>query len=216
MTNFKRMGIDLDGVLSNFTDSYARALWKETGILFPPNSDEWPTVWYWEREAGVTKEQEGKVWKDHILKGKKKFWEGLAPLPDARAELKQLNRLAKLGHEVTFISTRMGEQAKAQTETWLYNNWMSFPTVILSDKKVPLIRDLGIDFFIDDKWETIDLLARTAETEKWKIGGTRPPCSIYLKSTPYNKGYEPYNGVVRVSGVKEALQKEGLWRETGG
>ena len=76
-----KLGVDLDGVCCDFSTAYAKVLTKETGIVFPEVSETWPDVWFWEREAGVTPEQEKLVWDTHILQVGSKFWESLCPIP---------------------------------------------------------------------------------------------------------------------------------------
>jgi hypothetical protein len=59
---------------------------------------------------------------------------------------------------------------------------------------------LGIDFYIDDKPETIYQMAEIPGLVK----------SLYMQDAGYNRGYTklPFT---RVSSVREALEKEGLW-----
>jgi uncharacterized HAD superfamily protein len=205
----RRLGIDLDGVLCNFNDSYAAAITKYTGITFPKNSATWPTEWYWERAAGVTKEQESEIWKKDILWEGSEFWYDLDALPEAIKTCGQLNLLAKSGHEVLFLTNRAGHAAKYQTERWLYFHGVDYPTVILIADKAPLIRLLGIDFFIDDKPETIaDVAWQAAESPKdFCVGG-----HIYLKNTAYNKEGRR-SDVHVVESVAEALRMENLWQD---
>lgn len=177
-----KLGFDVDGCLANFTDSYASELTKVSGIVFPKASSEWPTAWFWDREMGVTHTDESKVWKGVIMKEGSTFWQTLAPLEGANEVLKLLNHRIKLGDEVYFITNRMGDQAKLQTEKWLYEWGIDYPTVILSAEKTPLIKLLGLEFFIDDKWETMRDLYKEAEAEGWLNGK-----SFYLKDAPYNR-----------------------------
>jgi hypothetical protein len=198
----RRLGIDLDGCLANFTDSYAKVITKHTGIHFPKASDKWPTVWYWEREAGVTKEQEKQVWGEEILNPLKDFWFKLAPMEGAVEVVRRLNWLGRNGCDVYFLTHRMGDTAKTQTERWLYELGMNFPTVILAGDKAPIIKALGINIFVDDKWETINGLYTQALEEEWK------GINIWLKDTPYNR--EGRGKWLIADSVQDALEKEGL------
>lgn len=194
-----RLGVDLDGVLANFTDSYARYLTKETGIEFPTSSDEWPTEWDWEIASGVTKAQAKMVWDTHILGKGSRFWLGLKSIDGAGTALRRLNELTREGHDVYFITHRMGDKAKLQTERWLYERGVNYPTVLLSGDKVPLIRSLEIEWFIDDKPETV---LAVANMMSWMV---------YLKAAPHNRDIVLPNNVVRVANVEEALRWAKLW-----
>lgn len=193
----KRLAIDLDGVLANFTDAYAKLLTSETGIMFPKATLEWPPVWAWDRAAGVTPEQEANVWQGQILDPKTKFWQQLAPLPGAIPVIRRLNTLAKHGHDVYFLTHRMGVSAKHQTESWLYEHGMDYPTAVLVEQKLPVLLALQVDAFIDDKESTIQSVQDA-------------PFRVYIQDAPYNRAYT-HPKVTRVTGVQEMLEKEGLW-----
>lgn len=200
----RRLAIDVDGVLANFTDSYGKLLTAESGLEFPKCSEEFPKLWYWEREAGVTPEQEKKVWETGILHEGSTFWQELAPMPEAKTTLRQLNRLAREGHEVFFLTHRMGWRAKSQTEKWLYKYGVDYPTVLLSGNKFPLIDALGVDFFIDDKPDTV-------KDVDYRMRVLGLPLKLYMKKAAYNKEYwEKFNSV---DTVEEALKLENLWEE---
>lgn len=193
-----RLGFDLDGVLAQFTDKYARLLSNETGLQFPKASEEWPSTWFWERDAGVTPEQEKLVWNRDILASGKHFWHHLKPMEGAGGVVRRLNELTRLGHEVFFLTHRFGHKAKLQTEQWLYERGMFMPTVLLSEHKVELIQALNIEFFIDDKPSTVRSVAMVLP-------------KVYLMNAPYNRVEVMPPQVVRVKNVEEALRMEGLW-----
>lgn len=188
-----------DGCLANFSDSYARLLTKETGIEFPKVSQDHPKEWYWERAAGVTKQQEKAVWERDILAKGSRFWLNLKPMDGAGTVIRRLNELSREGHDVYFITHRMGAKAKLQTEKWLYEHGMNFPTVLLSGDKVPLIRALEIEFFVDDKPETVLAVANVM------------PWTVYMQAAPYNADVVLPKNVVKVGNVEEALRWAKLW-----
>lgn len=200
-----KLGIDIDGVLANFTDSCAKLITRKTGVKFPKASDEWPTVWSWEKVDGVTPDHMDKVW-EIITQKDSTFWKDLDPLPGITPAMKRLDQLSKQGHDVTFFTHRMGHRAKAQTEEWLYANYINYPCVILSGNKTPLIKLLDITFFIDDKPSTIEDLYQTAERERWYMGDKH----FYLKDTPYNKLNRRPEVRIATS-IQDALEKAGLW-----
>lgn len=190
--------IDVDGVLANFTDAYAKALTRRTGIEFPVASADWPTSWFWERDAGVTKEQESETWHHDIIQSRT-FWQRLSPVPNAKPALKHLNKMTQRGDEVYFITNRMGDLAKLQTERWLYAHGVNYPTVIVTGDKVPFLRALKANFFIDDKPDTVMDVGRVAAEEKWEN------FNLFLFDTPYNRVQHYPNNVQRAGTVLEAI-----------
>lgn len=207
------LAVDIDGCLADFSTAYGELLVKVTGKDLLPQGwkaqlaeGTFPTTWYWEREAGYTKEDESKVWKDYILK-QGIFWEDLGAMEGATEVIKQLNKLAKRGQDIYYVTHRMGEKAKYQTEKWLYGLGMDYPTVILSGDKTPLLYGLGVNFFVDDKLETLmDICDKMHVSPKpWILNG-----GLYLKDAPYNKGTERV-GFKRAGSVKEAMIDFGVW-----
>lgn len=201
-----KLGIDVDGVLADFATAYGRLLIDITGRnLLPEGWDiadnpNWPTTWYWEREAGYTKDEENLVWKQGIY-STNTFWENLEPLPTAVASLERLLDLQKEGHDIYFLTHRSGKRAKYQTETFLVGNGMRFPTVLLTGTdKTPLINGLGLNFFIDDKPTTVADVA-----EKCKVK------HLFLKAAPYNTEMATAK---RVASIQEALETVGLWNKS--
>ncbi len=192
-----RLGIDIDGCLANFNSSYIDIIVEVTGVnLFPEGCKDdvaFPTTWNYELDNGYTKEQVKKVW-DEIVHNTK-FWEKLEAYPDTKETIKELNRLAKKNHDVYFLTHRMGKNAKLQTETWLYNHGMNYPTVLLTGDKGPVLNNLGIKFFVDDKLETVnDIMRQGLDTQHF-----------YLIDRPYNqKNRRP--GVKSLPSILAALQ----------
>ncbi len=190
--------VDVDGVLANFTDAYAAALSRRTGIVFPKASSEWPTSWYWDRDMGVSKEDEQETWRKDIIQSRT-FWQRLEPTPNAKPTIKKLNTMAQRGDQVYFLTHRMGELVKLQTERWLYNQGMNYPSVIVTGEKVPFLRALKANFFIDDKPDTILDVAKVAESEKWDN------FQLFLFDSPYNRVQNYPPNVRRVTSVLEAI-----------
>lgn len=202
-----KLAIDVDGVLANFCDSYAARLTARTGIPFPPASHDWPTVWAWDRAMGITPQEERYTWEEDILKSSN-FWKNLDPLPNAKPAIRWLNRLTYTGNEVNFITNRIGKNAKLQTEKWLYNLGMNYPTVIVTNNKVPFLKALGINFFIDDKPETI---AETAAATIPNGHGALPALPdlqrLYVKDCAYNREVIFPGNVLRAPDLLTALQE---------
>ena len=204
---------DLDGVLACFNHGYANLLISLSGKDLLPKGwrtdPNFPSVWYWERKYGYGGKWENKAWKEHILVNGW-FWERLDPLPNMEEVFRQINRLAREGHQVYFLSHRQGKDAKRQSEKWLYAQGIDYPTVLLVEKspdKVPLLKALNIHFYVDDKLETMNELMQTADDERWRMDGR----GFYLLDRPYNRTGRRNDVSVAIS-VKAAMVGAGLWR----
>lgn len=193
------IGIDIDGILANFTDSYSPKLTKETGIIFPKASSEWPTTWYWDREAmkaagipaDTAKAIENKIWEGIRNSG---FWGELDPLPGAKDTLARALDMRYYGHNIYFITARPGNFSKLLTENWLKENGFKFvPTVLITADKGPIARGLALDAFIDDRPENCSEVLEASHKTR-----------VFLVDAPYNRHYE-HEGVERVGSALEAL-----------
>lgn len=171
------LGIDIDGIVASFEHGYAPLLTQVSGIQFPNlGKPDWPTTWFWEREAGVTKEQESKVWNECIIPSTT-FWESLPP------HLGALDFIGALGdlnydHDVYFVTNRIGQHVKYQTENWLMRHgWIEdeTPTVIISGDKGAVCKALKITHYIDDKIENCqDVVIQSPKTQ------------CFMLARPYN------------------------------
>lgn len=175
-----RIGFDIDGVLANFEASYAPLLTARSGIEFPRlGQPDWPDVWYWEREAGVTKEQEAAVWTEDILPSIH-FWASLQPTKECEETLAYLNKCRLDGDYVCFITSRPGEFAKDATVKWLLAQGFDDPNVFVcnsADAKAEKARDLDLDFFIDDKDLNVEAVAEVVPY-------------VVILDRPWNKSYD--------------------------
>lgn len=163
-------------------------------------------VWDWEYHWGYTKAEHDKVWAKITKKGSR-FWYNLPLMPLAKDSLFCLNRMQRYeGHDVYFLTHRPGWDAKHQTERWLYQYGLAYPTVLIVDaaKKYSVLKALGADIFIDDKLDTI----RSA------VGhATR----VYLQDAPHNQVpvmEEKHASYTRVKRIPDMLKLEGLWSES--
>lgn len=206
-----RVGLDLDGVLVNFNHHYAKFLAEENGSDLLPEG--WKTdssvfcCWNWDDFYKYPPDVQKRVWENRIL-GNKNFWKNLSPLDGAVEVLKKLNYLAKDGViDCYMLTNRMGSHAKLQTEGWLYDHGYDFPTVLLASDKVPIIKALGLNFFIDDKLETMLSLRRASREEKWDMRDKH----FILQDAPWNQ-VGRYDDMKVSSNVKDALIAAGIWR----
>lgn len=190
-----RIGVDLDGVLANFNINYVRLimnLFPEYSDAFPVNDPNWPSTWFYERAAGLTKEQEADVWR--IIKAPtSEFWQSLAEYSQTRETINVLNARRLAGDDIYYITNRPGAKAKLQTERWLMSRGAVCPTVLISSMKGATAAGIELDLFIDDRPENCaDVIA------------ARPTATVFLLDAPYNRD-AVVEGAIRVATVGEAL-----------
>lgn len=205
MTSPKRLAIDVDGVVADFATAYAELLIFVSGedkmpVGWRGNLDLFNPVWDWETLFGYEPAHISEAWEDHIKRKNSVFWRTLEPLAGARDALRRLNSLESAGEiEVFFVTNRMGHRAKYQTEQFLYDHGINFPSVVIASYKAPVIAALNIEVFIDDKLENFDDMDPEA---------TR----LYVCDAPYNReNAQAY--LTRVTDLKGMMQAEGLWRD---
>ena len=208
-----RLCCDIDGVYADWNSAFARLLISADGNRIPR---EWwtanrvtPPCWEWDEAAGYPPEVISSVWRRITSKGST-FWKNLKPLPYAGQVLKRLNGLSSRGHEVVFLTNRVGWNAKRQTEQWLYDiGGVNYPTVIIApsgEAKIPILRNIGADLFIDDRLETLNECVRSAVEQgpAWKI-------HLFLLNTTYNQD-DRLGGYQVVDTPQQALETVGLWK----
>lgn len=187
-----RLGIDIDGVLANFTQGYADVIRKVSGRdLLTPEMIASPPSWNWDRDAGYTKEEESAAWK--FVGESPDFWYNLPELPGLQ-DIMEADPFTN--HDVYFITARPGVHVKRQTEDWLDSMGILFPTVLVSDNKGPLAVGLKLDVLIDDRDKNII-----------EVSQASPTTQCYILDYPYNRHVmETYN-IHRVYSVKQAMQE---------
>lgn len=191
-----RVGVDIDGVLARFNESYATLATSLTGFTFPPIDDiHYPNTWHWDKAQGMLSKDVSKVWQ-HI-KISPRFWQDLKPYAEAPVFLNMLSSKRYLKEwEIYFITTRMGRLVKQQTEDWLEEYGFKNPTVIISRLKGQIAEGLELTHFIDDKPSNChDVMSRSAETK------------VYLLDRPWNKAEED---VFRINSINEFLEQVSL------
>lgn len=144
-----KLGIDVDGVLSNFSGRYAEFA-KDLFDLDLQLANQ--TTWDF---PGVSKHQDQEIWKR--INTTLDFWMTLRPLPGANSLIE-----AQYRHDLFFITSRTptkGYSPTIQTAKWLWmNRWVMFPTVLVVDhptEKIPIAKSLNLNAFIDDKPSTV-------------------------------------------------------------
>jgi 5'(3')-deoxyribonucleotidase len=190
-----KIGVDVDGVLADFNESFIRCVIKVLGEdKFPPRPFDIPT-WNYPQHYGYTNEQTSKVW-EHI-KASSTFWYHLNPYPWTEDVLRRLLPLQNAGHDIYFITARPGLFAKGQTEDWLLDYGFDHATVLITAKKGFAARTLDLDTYIDDKPANCEEVARVINTQRYVEGNEYPkPDSIYMLNQPWNAS-STFEGYVR-------------------
>lgn len=192
-----RIGMDVDGVLADFSSAFATLIRQQTGID-AKHGPEGPPSWHWHREAGVTKSQENKLWE--TIKLSHTFWVSLKPLPGAYEVLRMLDALQGYYKAQTyFITARPGDWAHEQTKRWLRTWGMADPQVLIAkspEEKALVARGLGLDCVVDDRLENVNACVEA------KV-------QAFLVNRPYNQG-NLFNPGKRVAHPMDALRAMGL------
>lgn len=186
-----KIGIDVDGVLADFNRPYKALIEKRTSIRLPDISDSYPNTWHYERAAGMSPEDEKRIWAEiHREPG---WWAALPALPDAVEFLVWLKNDLNAPHsDIYFITHRAGASAKWQTEIWLREKGFKRPTVLLTGRKGDAASILSLDVYIDDKNENcLDVKEKS------------PSTTCYMLKQPWN---HPVDGVPRLDTLKDFME----------
>lgn len=185
-----RVGLDIDGVLADFNQSFRKLIHEVSGKELIPAKDYTP-VWHYPQHYGYTSKEINKVW--DVIKTTS-FWLDLAPYENLNPVWDKIFELEKSQVDFYFITSRVGQQVKHQTEEWLMRHLGVFPTVLISERKGHIARGLDLDYFLDDKpenWEDVDATGTEA----------------YLINRQWNKDAKHIPDVCRVDTVLEFLEK---------
>jgi 5'(3')-deoxyribonucleotidase len=195
-----RIAFDIDGCLANFTQGYADLIRTTSGRdLLTPEMIANPPCWNWDIAVGYTKEEVGAAW--GRIKADPYFWRNLRPLD---GEVFHTIEELAWTHDIYFLTHRMGYKAKSQTEYWLDNWGVENPTVLLAGDKLPVLRALEVDLFIDDKPDTLEQIG--TQMIQWMDDPLPPTFKLYKVNYTYN-ATAPGIGVASVA---EMLEREGL------
>ncbi len=175
------IGIDVDGILARFNNSFANIITKQTGVIFPQEDDTWPNVWDWDlaglRLAGYdekgAKEASRAAWK--VVMEDFMFWKDLPAYDGADRFISELDKLNYADYSIYFITQRRGDDPKYQTEQWLDLHGFLHPTVLISGEKGELCHALNVDYYIDDKNENCVNVAKYS-----------PSTKCYMLARPWN------------------------------
>lgn len=201
----QRLGVDIDGVLADFTYPVAALASQMFGLQVSG----YATHWNWMRDYGVVDERERELWA--YLTSHPEWWQSLPTLPGAADALDRLCALHESGlADVYFITTRPGPGVKLATETWLREHGFDRATVCIAGDKGPIAAGLKLDFFIDDRPENCYSVAG--------MGASSRPHDvqrIFIPERPWNtaptfrQGCETL-GIIYCDGLGDALTLAGI------
>lgn len=198
-----RIGIDIDGVLADFNSCYTGLMRDILKLKVPMVSTDYPDQWNYHRALGVTEDQERILF--NIMEHQRE-WVKLRHYADVPG-FANWYATNLYNHDIYFITSRPdGASLKEQTESWLAKELSFSPrplTVLMASDKGRVAKALKLDYFIEDKPETLDSMPEGV--------------TCFLVDRPWNRHAKAYvaekiGGIVipdlkkrRVSGIAEAV-----------
>lgn len=189
-----RAGFDVDGILADFNAAYIALCIETSGRdLFPARPFDIVT-WNYPESYGYTAEEVSRVWE--VIKADTTFWFELEPYAGVVKFRKALANLLSNGHDVYFITSRPGENAKTQTEAWLWRHlaMLEWPTVLISSDKGACARALKLTHYIDDRNENLaDVVAYSPTTHTYRM---QQPWNQHIEGTRVVSNLEQFSKVL--------------------
>jgi len=169
------VGLDIDGVLADFLSPFLKLLEEKTG--YGPILAESITDFTFAKHPVLS---EKVVWDCmEAVSYDPNFWQNLSPLITAGEweRLDILSRQERL-HFVTHRYVRESYDINAITCEWLKSHGISKPVVhFTNESKAPLVEDLRIQFFMDDRYENCLEVAEKTDA------------MVLMPHRPYNQSF---------------------------
>lgn len=182
------VGLDIDGVLADFLSPFLKLLEEKTGN--GPFLAESITDFTFAEHPVLSEEV---VWDCmEAVSYDPDFWQNLSPLITAGewGRLENLSRQERL-HFVTHRYVRETYDINAITSEWLKSHGISNPVVhFTNESKAPLVKDLGIQFFMDDRYENCLEVAEKTDA------------MVLMPHRPYNQSFN-HPSVKRIENFAE-------------
>ncbi len=189
----------MDGVFADFVTGFNRVLVHTAGKdLFPANYE--ATCWDWAETVGYTESEVAVAWA--AVNEDQHFWFTLPDYNDTVDTLKRLWNLQKAGHEVYFITNRVGTRVKEQTDKWLFErtpSLMPCPSVLITALKGCAAEALQLNAYIDDKPSNCRDVVRHMGLF----------CKVYMLDRPWNQEADD-KYIMRVDSVNRMLDTLGV------
>lgn len=208
------LACDLDGVIFKFNDAYASLFKQFCGYTYPPETKEYPTSWYWEREhPKYDPSHEQKIWQHINGPGNYSFWRFL-PAYDGANEF--LDNAQSTFNDIYFITARNGKDVKRATEHALETLGVTRPQVIIASDKVPHLIGVGATDFLDDRDKNFNDVLNWGKDGVQLIDKTMPRnligemnnidlgINLWMLDRPWNRDYKN-DRVKRINDPMEIL-----------
>jgi uncharacterized HAD superfamily protein len=162
-----RVGLDIDGVLADFSGTFIKMANKEFGRNYDPQKQ---TEWDYEC-FGLTSTEVNYIWDEKINKVPN-WWTKLPTLPNT-------DHLSRSTERLFFITkrypTQIGLPMEEQAANWIRKNYfIPNPTVIVTDHKGEVARALRLDAFVDDRIQNCEDVAEHS-----------PDTKVFVQMQPY-------------------------------
>lgn len=192
MSSRRLYGIDLDGVCFDFIGAFCAHLEKNAGVPVPQGEEITSYYWY-ECVDGLTKDT---FWDEFHKFGHDGGYRNLSVLPGT---LEALRAIVAAGHRIYYITNRPN-YARRDTEEALAEHHFPFAAnlTFANGAKAPIVRDLGVEAFIDDSPRTIAELCANTDAR------------IYCRDYPCNRSIHDVRPFTRVNSWEEFLAAEGI------
>lgn len=168
-----KIGVDMDGVIDDFTSAFR----NEAEVLLGRKINGVQTNWNFEDCLDITKDEVKRVW-DKIF-ATENWW---YLTPEANPLVDELLPWLCKNHDVYFITNRpeiAGFPTQQQTAMYLDELDIQFPTVLVVKNKGPIVKALALDVFLDDRPENLE-----------NIRAYSPTTYVRLMDQPYNRDYQ--------------------------
>lgn len=188
MDNKPIVGIDLDGCVAEFNQTF----YKTSRKLFGRPDKSYHIIHYdHDNPANCwTKDECKKIWAH--LRHTYNFWETLDAMPNTKQLMRLQNKITPI-----FITSRVatdGNDVVSQAQSWLERNFGIRDALVIGTKnKGQEARDLGVEYFIDDKPENCEEVLKYV-----------PGCKVYIQNATYNVQFR-HKGISRVQSLNEFL-----------
>ena len=168
-----KIGVDMDGVVVDFVTAFKREAYKVLGRWIEGDQ----TSWDFEDSLEITKEEVSKVW-DSINATDSWFYLNAITLPGVAKYLPWLTT----AHDVYFITSRKqgaGLPVARQTQLYLDELGIQFPTVIANTDKGLTAAALKLDAFVDDYIINVESVYKKSPTTK-----------VFIMDATYNRQFD--------------------------